>query len=171
MKSYNVTIELDDVMLPYETALIEGLILNGTLGNFLYLVANDVVEERYNIDAGHTQIILDQIISTVGSIFETVSSMDENISDITKSLNTHTDLLGKLKEITPLINQVENNNYKNGKSSNTLSIEEKDLDLGIVEEPEDNSPPPVELDVDEELEGDLEMTDDFVDLFDLQMDS
>lgn len=96
-KDYSITITLDTNGLPDESALIENLILNNTLGQFLYTVANDIIEGRYNLEAGSTRIMINQLIETVGSIFSTVGSMSGNIEDIVSVLNDHTDLLGNMR--------------------------------------------------------------------------
>lgn len=100
-KDYSITITLDTNGLPDESALIENLILNNTLGQFLYTVANDIIEGRYNLEAGSTRIMINQLIETVGSIFSTVGSMSGNIEDIVSVLNDHTDLLGNMRH-TPI---------------------------------------------------------------------
>lgn len=162
MREYSVVIPLDFENLPSESEVIERLIQNGTLGKFLYAVVNDIIEGNYNLDASHNKIILDQLISTVSSIFETVLSMDTNITDITGSLNQHTTMLEALKGlklITP---------------KDDVEIESTTIEEELAKSPvyATSSPPAVELEVDVEATAeDLVITEDFEAMFDLDMNS
>lgn len=153
MEKISIELQLDSNGLPQETELIKGLIHNRTLGNFLYAVANDVLEGRYNMEESHNKIVLDQLISTVSSIFETVSSMDTNVSDITESLNKNTEVLSVLEKsgIRLETKQMDKEELENKEQIDfvEISTQESNRDEG----------------------GELTLEDDFDDLFDLSMDS
>lgn len=158
-KKYEVTMELNMKDLPDESTLIENLILNGNLGTFLYTVANDILEGRYNLEAGSTRIILNQLIDTVSSIFSTVGSMDTNIQTMTDMLNTHTGVLNSLEPVEKQINLVR---------EEATSLEEPiTLDLGGPEAVSES------MFVGSSDEGDmLTLPSGFEDVFDLDdMDS
>ena len=100
---YTITIELDVENLPIESEFIECLIKNNTLGTFLYTVANDICEGRYDLSEANNSILLNSIIDTVSTISETVSSMSSNITQMAESLNTHTELMKCLEEVQQIL--------------------------------------------------------------------
>lgn len=158
MEQYQVVLHLDDERLPDESSVIRGLIENGTLMEFVYAVVNDVIEGRYDISATQNKIVLDQLIDTVGSIFETVSSMDVNISDLTSSLNQHTELLEGMRK-SPTFTPPPPTHTPEPETQEQL----EETPIEAVAE--------MEIEIDDGEEGGLELMGDFDDLFSLDFDS
>lgn len=171
-ESYDISLQLDWKGLPDESALIENLIEGGTLGKFLYTVANDIIEGRYNLEAGHTRIILNQLIETVATIQGTLGSMDLNVQSIAGVINEHTDLLKNLepREQTlfkmPREIAVTDRNLDEDKPADNISIAPLELKY--------DTPAATEaLDIyseDDNEEG-IQLLTDMDDIFDIEMGS
>lgn len=164
LKRYDISLDLDPERLPDESALIEQFILNGTLGTFLYTVTNDLIEGRYNLQEGHTKIILDKLIETVTAIFSTVGSMDGNIQNITEVLNDHTTLLGTINNSGRVIQLPKN------EASEVSEVNDVREEVSTSIDELNSQTPQIEakdliLDFGDGDDGELQISDDIEDLF------
>lgn len=131
----NVEINLNWEDFPDESEMLQNLIDKGNLSSFLYVILQDIKTGSYNLEESHKQQILDEIITTVTTIYEAMSGLDTNVTSLIKTVNTITENPKVLS--TGTITQERNGEISSEviklEDFETIEVEKLDLDIDTGE--------------------------------------